>query len=269
MRKPRRVERGPVVVLATFARLFRGAGDAPTEITLVMAVAKERKLPPTAPVLGTDVEFAEVSSQGASWFERNGRYVAFAVGIGILVALGIFLYQRLIQEPARLEAATEMWRAEQLFEQDSFQVALQGRPGSVTGFIAITEDYGSTPSGNLANYYAGVSYLYLGQYAAAISYLEDFDAEGTLLPAAKAGALGDAHAQNGDLATAEGYYEDAVDLAGDNLVTAPYYIKKLAMLRERNGDKASALELYERIRTEFPTSTEAQDIGKFTARASG
>ena len=233
-----------------------------------MAVAKERKLPPTAPVLGTDVEFAEVSSRGASWFERNGQAVFVVVIVGILVALGIFLYQRLVQEPARVEAASEMWRAEQLFERDSFQVALQGRPGSVTGFLDIIEDYGSTPSGNLAHYYAGVSYLHLGQYEAAITYLDDFDAEGTLLPAAKAGALGDAYAQNGDLATAETYYAEAVDEADDNLVTAPYFIKKLAMLRERNGDKAGALELYERIRTEFPTSTEAQDISKFIARAS-
>ena len=233
-----------------------------------MAEIKQRQQPPAAPVLGTDVEYAEVSPRGGSWFERNGQLIFVAVGVGILVALGIFLYQRLVQEPARIEAATEMWRAEQLFEQDSFQVALEGRPGSVTGFLAIIDDYGSTPSGNLAHYYAGVSYLHLGQYEAAISYLEDFDADGTLLPAAQAGALGDAYAQNSDLATAASHYEDAVDLAGDNLVTAPYFIKKLAMLRERNDDKAGARELYERIRVEFPNSTEAQDISKFIARAS-
>lgn len=239
---------------------------AATEV--YMAVAKERKLPPSSPVLGTDVEFKEVVPQGPSWFERNGKFVAGVAAGAIVIALGIFLYQRLVMEPARLEAATEMWRAEQLFERDSFQVALNGRPGSVTGFLDIIADYGSTPAGNLANYYAGVSYLHLGQYPAAISYLSDFDADGTLLPAAKAGALGDAYAQNGELDTAEGLYEDALEASGDNLVLAPYYLKKLGMLRERNGDNAGAYELYERIRVEFPTSEQASDIAKFIARTS-
>ena len=233
-----------------------------------MAVAKERKLPPKPPVLGTDVEYSEVAPQGPSWFERNGKLVAGVAAAGILIALGIFLYQRLIMEPARVEAATEMWRAEQLFEQDSFQVALDGRAGSVTGFLEIIDDYGSTPSGNLAHYYAGVSYLHLGQYAAAISYLSDFDADGTLMPAAKAGALGDAHAQNGNMDAAQGYYEEALDAADDNAVLAPYYLQKLGMLHERNGDKASAKTLYERIRTEFPSSNEARDIAKYIARTS-
>ena len=89
------------------------------------------------------------------------------------------------------------------------------------------------------------------------------------MPAAKAGALGDAHAQNGDLETAETYYREALDESGDNLVLAPYYIKKLGMLEERKGDKAAAKTLYERIRTEFPTSEQATDIAKYIARAEG
>ena len=233
-----------------------------------MAVAKERKLPPKSPVLGTDVEFAEVTPQGPSWFERNGKLVAAIAAAGIVIALGIFLYERIIMEPKRVEAATEMWRAEQLFERDSFDVALNGRPGSVTGFLEIIDEYGSTPSGNLAHYYAGVSYLHLGQYPAAISYLMDFDADGTLMPAAKAGALGDAHAQNGNMDAARDYYEQALEASGDNNVLAPYYLQKLGMLHERDGDAASAKTLYERIRTEFPNSDQARDIAKYIARTS-
>lgn len=240
-----------------------------------MATIKENKTapttPPSSPTLGTDVEYAEVRSTGPAgpnWFEKNAQLVLGVVGAGLLIALGIFLYNKFVSEPARAEAAADMWQAEQLFEQDSFQVAVQGRPGVVMGFLNIIDDHGGTPSGNLARYYTGVSYLHLGQYDAAIDYLEDFDADGTLLPATKAGALGDAYAQKGDLAKAESYYEDAVDAAADNLVTAPYFLKKLGMLRERNGDKASASELYVRIREEFPNSEQAGDIEKFVARAS-
>ncbi len=237
-----------------------------------MATIKESKTSPTSaptsPTLGTDIEFAEVRAVGPNWFEQNSQLVLGFVAAGMLIALGIFLYGKFVSEPARAEAAADMWQAEQLFEQDSFQVAVQGRPGVVMGFLNIIEDHGGTPSGNLANYYAGVSYLQLGQHDAAISYLDDFDAEGTLLPATKAGALGDAYAQKGDLAKAESYYEEAVEESGDNLVTAPYFLKKLGLLRERNGNKASALDLYTRIREEFANSEQASDIDKFIARAS-
>ena len=230
---------------------------------------KESKLPPASPVLGTEVDFTEVKPQGPTWFEQNSQLVFGIIAACLLIALGIFLYAKLIAEPARAEAAADMWRAEQFFEQDSFQVALQGRAGSTLGFLDIIEDHGSTPSGNLANYYAGICYLQLGQYDAAISYLEDFDADGTLLPATKAGAIGDAYAQKGELEKAEDYYEEALDEADDNLVTAPYFLKKLGLLRERNGDKAAANELYSRIREEFANSEQAADIDKFIARTAG
>ena len=42
------------------------------------------------------------------------------------------------------------------------------------GFIDIADDYSSTKAGKLANYYAGLSYLYLGEFENAIDYLEDF-----------------------------------------------------------------------------------------------
>ena len=54
--------------------------------------------------------------------------------------------------------------------------------GGFPGFSDIVKKYGGTDAGNAALYYAGVSSLNLGQFDAAISYLEDFSPCGNLLP---------------------------------------------------------------------------------------
>lgn len=204
--------------------------------------------------------------QGRDFLEENQKLIVAIVGGLIAIAAGIFLYKKFIQEPAQAEASEQLWRAQQRFDQDSFALAVGTPAPGALGFKEIAEQYSGTPAGNLANYYAGVSYLNLGQYDAAISYLKDFDADGSILPATKADALGNAYSQKGDLATAKGYYETAVKEAGDNGAIAPYYIKKLAMLNEREGNKAAANELYTRIQKEFPTSLEAAEIDKFIMR---
>ena len=236
-----------------------------------MAEIKETSVtPPPTRALGAPVDFTEVpASNGPNWFEANQKLIVGIVAGVLAIGALAFFYRKFVQEPAQATAASEMWRAQQLFDVDSFQVALTGRPGSVTGFLDIVDNYGSTPTGNLAKYYAGISYLNLGQYDAAIDFLEDFDADGTLLPITKAGALGDAHAQKGELDRAEAYYEEALDEADDHALLAPYYLKKLGMFRESQGDRAEANTLYSRIRDEFPDSEEAGDIRKYIARTQG
>ena len=235
-----------------------------------MADIKEKKIIPPPTALGTPVDYAEVpDNSGPNWFEEHQKLIVGVVAGLLVIGALAFLYKKFVQEPARAEAAQDMWRAQQLFDVDSFQVALTGRPGSVTGFLDIIESYGGTPSGNLAKYYAGISYLHLGQYKAAIDYLEDFDAEGTMLPATKAGALGDAYAQEGDFDKAKNLYEDALDKADDHDLLAPYYLMKLGMFHESRGETAEANELYVRLRDEFPDSEEAADIDKYIARSAG
>ena len=232
-------------------------------------MAEITKETPVAPVReGNDdrIDLTGAQHEGRDFFEDNQKLIIGVVAAAIAIGLAIFLYRELVQEPAQAEASEQLWRAQQQFERDSFALALTNPAPGYLGFVDIAAEYSSTPAGNLANYYAGVSYLQLGQPAAAISYLEEFDADGTVLPATAAGALGDAYAQSGDMEAATQQYENAVREADDNTLVAPYFIMKLALLRERDGNVADAHELYTRIRNEFPTSAEATDIEKYILR---
>ena len=230
---------------------------------------KETPAVPVAPIGGDQITLTEVQGETSDFLERNQKTILLVVGLLVAIAAAIFLYNKFVSEPKQAEASEMMWKAQQMFERDSFSLALSNPAPGYLGFLDIADEYSSTPAGNLANYYAGISYLQLGQYDAAIDYLNSFDEDGSILPATKSGAIGDALAQKGDLDGAEGYYKTAVSEAGENTLLAPYFLNKLGLLRERQGNKAAANELYKRIQIEFPNSNEAQDIQKFLMRTAG
>jgi len=152
-----------------------------------------------------------------------------------------------------------------MFEKDSFALSLTNPGGGFMGFLDIIDEFGGTSAANSAHYYAGIAYLQLGQYDAAIDYLESFDSEGTILGYTRLGAIGDAYSEKNDFANALSYYEKAAN-AGDNEVLASYYLKKVGLLYEKQGQYSDAKAAFEKIKNEFPNSQEGTDIDKYIAR---
>ena len=163
-----------------------------------------------------------------------------------------------------------MWQAEQQFGRDSFQLALNDPGGGFDGFLALADKFSGTPAGNMAHYYAGVCYLQSGSFDEAISQMEDFSADGELLPALKYGVMGDCYAEKEDFGKALDLYEKAADATKNDLL-GMYYLKKLGMLNEKQGNKDAALEAYERIRRDYANqnSGDWRDIEKYIYRAGG
>jgi tetratricopeptide (TPR) repeat protein len=181
--------------------------------------------------------------------------------LAVLVG-GYFVYQNLYKAPRQKEALAQMAQAEWQFERDSFALALANPGGGFPGFSDIVKKYGGTDAGNAALYYAGICCLNLGQFDAAISYLEDFSANGSILPIMKHGALGDAWAEKGDLDKALSLYKKAAG-AGENESLTPYYLKKVALLSEKQGKPEDAFKAWEKIKNNFPTAPEASEAEKF------
>jgi tetratricopeptide (TPR) repeat protein len=213
----------------------------------------------------TLVDIVEVRDQAQSFMDKN-RNLVFGVLVGAVVIFGgIFAYNNFVVKPKAQEAAGQMMQAQIQFDRDSFALALTNPGGGKSGFLDIIDNYGGTNAGNLALYYAGICYLNLGQYEAAIDYLKDHSPSGEITPVMRNGAIGDAYSELNDFGNAMTYYKKAVG-AGDNEVLTAYYLKKVGLLNERNGDFAAAKEAFQRIKDEFPTSPYGRDIDKYLAR---
>jgi len=216
----------------------------------------------------TDDQFAQVEnalSKTEQYIEDNQNKLMKIVAAVVAVIALFIAYQNLYLEPQAVEAQSEMFNAEIYFEKDSFNLALNG-DGQYLGFIDIADQYSSTKQGKLANYYAGLSYLYLKDYDNAIDYLNDFKSDDIVLSSLALGSIGDAYLELDDKDKALSYYKKAAN-NDENSFTTPRYLMKQALILEYNNEYDGALEIYLNIQENFNESRESQNIDKYIYRA--
>jgi tetratricopeptide (TPR) repeat protein len=207
------------------------------------------------------------------YYEKNKKLITY-LGGGLLVIVAAVVYFKLFYLPEQeKEASNELFWAESFFERDSFDIALKGGPMVVSadgnkqmmGFEQVAEQYNLTKSGNLANYYAGICYLRTGKYDQAIEFLNKYDGNDDIVGPIAIGAIGDCNMELNRMDEAVKYYLKAVEKSTNNFTT-PYFLKKAGFAYEQQNNPAEAYNVYERIKKEFPRSTEAQDIDKDIAK---
>ncbi|WP_299214499.1 tetratricopeptide repeat protein [uncultured Aquimarina sp.] len=229
----------------------------------------------------TTAEVFNTLDEGASrteeWVAANQKYIFIIVGAIAVIVLGYLGYQKYIQEPKELEASNEMFKAQQYFDNavngnttvsDSlYTLALNGGEGKY-GFLEIIENYGGTKAANLANYYAGFSYLNMNKYQEAIDYLDKFKSDDEMLGPLALGGIGDAFAQLDQMGEALSYYEKAVK-AKNNEFTTPKFLLKSAITAISLDKPEVAITYLERIKEEFSKSVEANQADVHLGRAQG
>ena len=228
-------------------------------------MARRKKKAPTTETL---VDLVEARDQAQDFFERNQNYILGGLTVIVLLIGGIFAYKNLYQKPRQEEAVGQMWKAEEQFFQDSFALALANPGGGYQGFVDLEKSYGGVPSNNATNYYTGVSYLNLGQYEAAISYLKDVKAKGNILPIMKHGALGDAYSELGEFDKALSHYKKAAN-TNENEALSPIYLMRYGMLNEKLEKYSEARNAYQKVLDKYSTSLMAKDAGKYLLRIEG
>jgi len=197
------------------------------------------------------------------YLEDNYKTLLTALVI-VASIVGIIWLGTIYLKKRSSEAQSQMFQAERYFEQDSAALALNG-DGNYLGFLDIAKSYKMTKAANLAKYYSGICYLKLGEYENAIEMLNGFSKKDKVLGATATGAIGDAWVELGDKLKGAKYYTEAADL-GANAFLTPIFLMKAGQVYESEKDYVKALEMYNRILDEYPTSTEGTTIEKHIAR---
>lgn len=218
----------------------------------------------------TTAEVFNTLDEGASkteeWFIKNQNYIVGFIAVAAVLVLGYLGYNKYVAEPQEKEAMNEMYTAKKYFEDaangissDSlYTMALNGGEGKY-GMLDIVNEYGGTPAANLANYYAGMAYLNLKDYQNAIEHLSDFSSDDKMLGPIAKGGIGDAFVQLEQLPEALEYYEKAFK-ASINDYTTPMYLLKAARVAIDLDQNQKALDYLNRIKTEFDSSTEVDQV---------
>ncbi|OHX68579.1 tetratricopeptide repeat protein [Flammeovirga pacifica] len=203
-----------------------------------------------------------IETQG--FLDKNKNGVIGVVAAIVVIVAAYFLYGMNL-ESQNSKAQAELSPAVFYLEKDSLNKALNGDAAAQTsGFLAIADKYSGTKAAGLANYYAGVAYLRMGEYNKAIDHLNKFSSKDILVQGRAYALIGDAYVQLENLDAAVSSYKDAVNYQPNKDFT-PAYMMKLAFTYEAKGDVAKAKSTYENVISEYPQSQEVNDAKKYLA----
>ena len=215
----------------------------------------------------------EGANKAEAWVEKNQKIILTIVGIVAVAVLAYLAYVNFIQAPKEKEAMAEMFQAQTFFDEatagtanDSiYSMALNGGKGKY-GFLDIIDNYGGTKAANLANYYAGMSYLNTNDYKNAISHLDDFSSDDAMLGPIAKGAIGDAFMQIDDANKALGYYETAATMQ-TNEFTTPRFLLKAGTTALQLGKADVAKKHLSNLVDNFANAGEATKAKAYLAQA--
>lgn len=194
---------------------------------------------------------------------RNNRKKIVIVAVAVLAVIAaISAYHYLYKKPLVSKAEAAIFKAEEAFGVDSFALALNGNGADIVGFLDIIKKYGSTPSGNLAQAYAGISYYNLGEYDKAITHLKKFKSKDTMANPSIYGLIGDCYVDMDKTAEAVKYFEEAAKRA-DNDLLSPIYLIKAGIAYEALGEIEKAKTSYQAIIDKYSTSDFRAEAEKY------
>ena len=204
----------------------------------------------------------EAVSKTEKFFNENGKAMTWILVALLIVAAGVFCWNKFVYKPAVEEASAQMIAAVANFEAADYELALNG-DGNALGFAQIIDEYGAK-AGKAVYMYAGVCELQLGNWQLAIDNLKKYNGKDAILLARATACIGDAYVGLEDYETALSYFEKAAGIA-DNMYAAGYLLKA-GVTAEKLGQNEKALGFYETIKDKYPQSMEGYDIDKYIGR---
>ena len=206
-----------------------------------------------------------MSSSEAFIIKYKNKFLAGIAAIVIVVG-GVLGYQHFISEPNEKKASEALFRDEQYFMADNYEMALNGDSLGFAGLLKVADEFGGTDAGKLANAYAGICYAQLGQYENAIKYLDQFSADDQLVTPALMATMGNCYAQLGQLDKAAATLVKAADKANSHALS-PIYLIQAGQIYEKLGKSSEAVNAYQTIKDKYFNSYQSMDIDKYIERA--
>ncbi len=214
------------------------------------------------------VETAEVNEaleKAKGFWAKFSKPIIYVGSAVILLIGGWYGYKNFVVLPKEQKASELIFPAEKIFgkmaqtsdfSKDSVNIVLNGGNlgnTTVNGLLKIISNYGSTPSGNLAQYMTGACYLHLKEFDKAIKHLKEFDGNGAgQVQSAAYRMLGDAYAEQKKNDDALSYYKKAIDAASVKDESTRFQaLSRAALFCDATGKTKEAIELFTQIKDEI------------------
>lgn len=205
-------------------------------------------------------------TQSEAFIVKHQKLLIGAI-IGIIVIVAaVLLYKNMYAEPREIKAQTALYPGQLYFEQDDFDVALNGDSLGFVGFLNVANSYSGTKAGKLAHAYAGLSYMHLGDYQNAVSHLDKFNGNDQMVGPAILGAIGNSYAEMGQFDKAVSYLIKGADKA-DSHSLSPILLLQAGQIYVHLEKYDDAIKAYTKIKDKYFNSIQASEIDKYIEQA--
>jgi TolA-binding protein len=217
------------------------------------------------PVQEVIVEKQDTVDAVSGFWNKNSKNILVALAALLVIAGGVIGYRILVSEPNIKKANEALFRAESYFRQDSLQLAIKGDALN-PGFEKIITKYAGTEAANLAQFYAGASYVRLGDYNNAIKHLKGFTTSSKQVQARATALLADAYAETGKKEEAASLYMKAGQLFPEDAFNSSEYLFRAGLLFESLNKSKDAIAALQIIKEKYPRSERGFEVDKYLAK---
>jgi tetratricopeptide (TPR) repeat protein len=217
-----------------------------------------------------------VVEKARGFWEDYNKPVTYIGSAIILLIAGWMIYKYMFKVPKEEKGNEVVFVTQKYFTDftnatDSSKALIAAKvlngDGTNPGALKIINNYSGTAAANLCNYYAGACYLHLGQFDKAIKFLKDFDADdATQIESRAYGMLGDASAELNKNDEALSYYKKAANVNSKDDFTSSEFLFRAALFAQATGKTKEAIDLFKKIKTDYPLSEKAVDVDRYLAR---
>ena len=205
--------------------------------------------------------------RATTYYEENKR--AINTGLFVLIAIAAVAFFYVKNKNADNEKAqTDLAKVYSFYDNGQYQLAVDGvRERNIPGLQTIVSEFGSTHAGNLAKFYLADSYYNLKKYSDALKEFEDFSPEGQLLTVSRLAGIAACNEALGNHKEAAEYFERAGMKYPDD-PDAAQNLNDAARNYAAAGEKQQALDLYKKIKKNYPTTTFAREADRYIEQLS-
>lgn len=193
--------------------------------------------------------------------QRNQKFIFVVTAIGALVVLGVLVYIFAFRDP-KIQAG------DAAIGQADLELAMGNDSIALAKYIEVADKH-SHDAGNRAALQAAIILYHNCKYEESLKYLKDFTSDAKLVGPAAFSLEGDCYVNLDQLDNAVDAYKKAIAKSDKNPAYTPWFMLKLARVYREQGNYEAEAQVYNEIKTEYPTYGEKNniDIEKYLDRA--
>lgn len=205
--------------------------------------------------------------KATTFYETHKKNISIAVTALVVVVFATVIYFK-NRADNNEKAITQLGGIYQAYDGGQYQAAIDGVPErNIPGLKSIVENYGSSHAGDIARFYLGNAYFHTGRYDEALKAFEDCGSDEELIAVSRLASIASCYEVKKDHKEAAEYFEKAATKFSKDM-NAAENLNHAARNYGQAGEKEKAIELYKRIKKNYPTTVFAREADRFISQLS-